>query len=91
MKQIITFHSKCIFLWNKDLPEDLDDPHQIELDHVGSNAEMEDDAHMTQIQMTVRTMSMQVTMMMIMMIMITMVMMMMNKLLVVDNGIHDHI
>jgi aldose 1-epimerase len=32
-------------LQNKDLPEDLDDPHQIDPDHVGYDAEMEDDAH----------------------------------------------
>jgi hypothetical protein len=32
-------------LQNKDLPEDLDDPHQIDPDHVGSNVEMENDAH----------------------------------------------
>jgi hypothetical protein len=32
-------------LQNKDLPEDLDHPHQIDPDDVGSDVEMEDDAH----------------------------------------------
>jgi hypothetical protein len=35
-----------LVLQNKKLPEDLDHPQQIDLDHdVGSNAGMEDDAH----------------------------------------------
>ena len=32
------------FFENKDLPEDMNDPHHIDLDHVGSNVEMEYDA-----------------------------------------------
>jgi hypothetical protein len=32
-------------LQNKDLLEDLDLPHQIDLDDIGSDVEMEDDAH----------------------------------------------
>jgi hypothetical protein len=34
-----------VFLQNKDLPEDLDHPHQIDPNDVGSDAEMVDDAH----------------------------------------------
>jgi hypothetical protein len=33
------------FLQNKDLPKDLDHPHQIDPDDVGSDVEMEYDAH----------------------------------------------
>ena len=29
----------------KDLPKDLNDPHRIDPDHVGSDTEMEDDTH----------------------------------------------
>ena len=33
------------FLQNKELPKDLNDPHHIDTDNVGSNAEMAYDAH----------------------------------------------
>jgi hypothetical protein len=81
-----------LFLQNKDLPEDSDHPKQIDPDHdVGSDVEMEDDAHDDTDTMTMMPLLMQMMMMMIMMIMITMVMMMLRQLLVASSDIHDHI
>jgi hypothetical protein len=75
-------------LQNKDLPEDLDDPHQIDPDHVGSDAEMENDAHDdtytddSEVDVDADDDDDDDD---------VMVMMMMRQLLVATNDIHDHI